>query len=206
MNMGGGMFGNLFNGSNIHNMSVNFNITGGNNGNGSSLFPLSRSNYGIPAQNNLLLSGPNNNILYSFKNIVINSDYNIIISDEYDKNMRPKGEFDTLNDYYFVSEYSGQNSYKRDKDQPNIIGEIINRKDKFPSIVTLLDYESVENKEIIDQILFNSILLSKVYKHKNFFLIFETSGSKEFGEPCTVTFDKNKGLFKKEIYSIIISE
>lgn len=194
-----GLFGNLFNGSQIHSMSVNFNINGNN-------LPHHLKTFGVSNQNNnMMIEGPKTSYLYTFKNVFIDNNYTLVISDDYDKDVRPKGEFDTLNNYYFVSTFPGQNAYiKYSEESPFTIAEIINRKDSLPPILTIVDHESFENKEIIDQILFNTLLLTRIYKHKNFFIVFETSGTKEVGEPFTTSFDKTKGLFKKEIYSINI--
>jgi len=193
------MFGNLFSGMNVSNMNVHFNI---GNGNGlPQLNPYTSGNQLGHSSNAMLIENKSDKMLYKFNNSGITSSYKLAIFDEYDSDTRPKGEFDTLNPRYIISEFPGQHGYKH---IPNIISEIINRKDKLPPIVTLLDYEQEEDKTVIDQILFNVYLLVKHYKHEKFFLVLETSGEAEAGEPFFVTFSKVKGLFKKEIYSISI--
>lgn len=196
------MFGQLFSGMNVSNMNVNFNF-GGNQQPIQN--PFNNNNYGNligQPSNGLLLENKNNNpIKFNFDKTYIDSSYTFVIGDDFDTSKKPAKEFDTFHDYYLVTEYAGQHGYKH---KPNLFAEIVNRKDKNPPIVTLLDYEEIENKGLIDLVLFNAKLLAKYYKHEKFFIVFETSGVAEDGEPFFVTFSKTKALFKKEIYSIKI--
>jgi len=196
------MLNSLFGGGNTHiaNMNVHFNMNG--------VSPSLQGNMPVNGQqipynkgNQFLLGNNSKNMLYTFDKIYIDSEYKLQIDPSYDTDKRPKGEFDKLNDRYTVTEFQGQNGYKH---IPNIVGEIINRKEKNPPIVILLDWEDVEDKAIIDQILFNTFLLAKKYKHDIFFMVLETSGSVEPGEPYLTSFSKLKGLFKKEVYLIHI--
>lgn len=196
------MIQHLFSGMNVNSMSVNVNFNNPypsqhtKNGmyNGNSFLP------NMGNSNQLCIEQPKyveNEMLYKFKNISIDCDYKLSISEKYDISNKPEEECETLNNFYIVSDYAGEHGYVE-----NIIGEITNRRKDNPPILTILDYEGVENKEIIDQMIFHTVLLGKHYKFDKFFMVLETSGTLEDGEPFTVTFSKEKGLFKKEVYSI----
>lgn len=198
------MLNSLFNGLNVSNMNVNVNF---NHPGFSNMMnkPQNMNNLAIPGHNSvntpLLENRYNSSILYKFDQIYINTSYELMINIDFKCN-KPKKEFESLNDRYTVTQFIGEKGYKPISEDKEIIGEVVNRKEKYPPIVIILDQESIEERKILDQIIYNGFLIGKYYNHNSFFLVLETSGSKENGEPFTTTFNKEKGLFKKEIFSI----
>ena len=103
-----------------------------------------------------------------------------------------------------IREYSNTDSlgdFTIDKESKTI--DFTGPDKKLPPIVTILDIQENEGY-IFDDIMIHVEYYCKLNNINNFFLVLEESGEMVEGEPFTVKFRDDKGLFKKEIYNIKI--
>lgn len=207
------MFGNLFSGMNIHEMNVNFNF-----GNNMDMFnPNTRkehvpmlgnpSNPVLPGTTPMQIPYQSENVevqdipLMTFGKILINNKYELQFSNDFDFKTKPIKEESPMNKNYFITHMGDDPDYFQYSD---LVGEITNRKNDYPPILKLLDHDRFEDKEKLDQMIYHTSLLSTFYEFNSFFLIIEESGDMLEGDPEPTTFDCNKSLFRKTIYSISI--
>lgn len=191
----------LFSGMNVHNMNVNFNFKGmpdlplPMNQQITNQQPINNALLPQVSQNPILLEDKTqtdyDHVLFAFENTYIDKGYTFHY-------IEPVNSFDdSLYDQQFII------TDKEELYLPNTVAEIFYRYNENPPILTILDYKDVEGI-MLDQIFHRTVLLTKKYNFDSFFLVLETSGAMLPGEPFHTKFDKSKGLFKKEIYSIKI--
>ena len=213
-----GLFGNM----SVGNMTVNVNMPGSNGRVPNTGVPMDNAmnqmrlqqhghqHLGLPNSTNDPMALPYKEAdvvthEFEFDKAYIDSEWNIKFKKEFDmKRRRPRSKHDLINSSYVIASGTPKNIIEQDPiETGSPIGMILER-DNNPFVVFLLDMDDVEDKSLIDDILFHASLLTKAGGHESFFLITDESGSIGFGEPYTTVLDPKKGLFRRTSYNITL--